>query len=137
MEQAQAQGYHPRYGINTGNNMLLLTTKKLVSNAQVRGALDALMRDRTTFVIAHRLSTVRNATRILVFDHGRIVETGTFDELVRRGGVFTELARAQFLIGLPIRAVTADLALALHHALHLSVHGHLGTSGSGLTAFRS
>src|SRR6185436_16043943 len=45
-------------------------------------ALDELMRDRTTFVIAHRLSTVRNATRILVFDHGRIVETGTFDELV-------------------------------------------------------
>jgi ATP-binding cassette subfamily B protein len=61
-------------------------------------ALDELMRDRTTFVIAHRLSTVRNATRILVFDHGRIVESGTYDDLLRRGGVFTELARAQFLI---------------------------------------
>ena len=44
---------------------------------KVQAALDELMRDRTTFVIAHRLSTVRNATRILVFDHGRIVETGT------------------------------------------------------------
>jgi ATP-binding cassette, subfamily B, beta-glucan exporter len=61
-------------------------------------ALDELMRDRTTFVIAHRLSTVRNATRILVFEHGRIVESGTYDELLRRGGTFTELARAQFLI---------------------------------------
>src|SRR6201986_771744 len=61
-------------------------------------ALDELMRDRTTFVIAHRLSTVRNATRILVFDHGRIVESGTYDDLLRRGGTFTELARAQFLI---------------------------------------
>jgi ATP-binding cassette subfamily B protein len=61
-------------------------------------ALDELMRDRTTFVIAHRLSTVRNATRILVFDHGRIVESGTYDDLLRRGGAFTELARAQFLI---------------------------------------
>ncbi len=61
-------------------------------------ALDELMRDRTTFVIAHRLSTIRNATRILVFEHGRIVESGTYDELLRRGGIFTELARAQFLI---------------------------------------
>ena len=55
------------------------------------------MRDRTTFVIAHRLSTVRNATRILVFENGRVVESGTFDELVRRGGAFAALARAQFL----------------------------------------
>ena len=65
---------------------------------KVQAALDELMKERTTFVIAHRLSTVRNATRILVFDHGRIVETGTFDELVRRGGVFAELARAQYLL---------------------------------------
>jgi ATP-binding cassette subfamily B protein len=57
------------------------------------------MKDRTTFVIAHRLSTVRNATRILVFDHGRIVESGSFDELVRQGGVFATLAKAQFLAG--------------------------------------
>jgi ATP-binding cassette subfamily B protein len=55
------------------------------------------MKDRTTFVIAHRLSTVRNATRILVFENGRMVETGTFDELVRRGGAFAALAKAQFL----------------------------------------
>ena len=61
-----------------------------------QAALDEVMKDRTTFVIAHRLSTVRNATRILVFDNGRIVETGTFDELVQRGGAFAELAKAQF-----------------------------------------
>jgi ABC-type multidrug transport system fused ATPase/permease subunit len=73
-------------------------------------ALDELMRDRTTFVIAHRLSTVRNATRILVFEHGRIVETGTFDELVRRGGAFAELARAQFLIADNTGAEPADTA---------------------------
>ena len=53
---------------------------------KVQAALDEVMKDRTTFVIAHRLSTVRNATRILVFDDGRIVESGTFDELVGAGG---------------------------------------------------
>jgi len=74
-------------------------------------ALDELMRDRTTFVIAHRLSTVRNATRILVFEHGRIVETGSFDELVERGGVFAELARAQFLISDNVSPQTADAAV--------------------------
>jgi ATP-binding cassette subfamily B protein len=64
---------------------------------KVQTALDELMKDRTTFVIAHRLSTVRNATRILVFEHGRIVEEGTFDELIARGGTFAALAEAQFL----------------------------------------
>jgi ATP-binding cassette subfamily B protein len=65
---------------------------------KVQAALDEVMKDRTTFVIAHRLSTVRNATRILVFDHGRIVETGSFDELIRKGGAFAALAKAQFLV---------------------------------------
>jgi ATP-binding cassette subfamily B protein len=64
---------------------------------KVQAALDEVMKNRTTFVIAHRLSTVRNATRILVFEHGRIVETGTFDELVRIGGRFAALAKAQFI----------------------------------------
>jgi ATP-binding cassette, subfamily B, beta-glucan exporter len=64
---------------------------------KVQTALDEVMKNRTTFVIAHRLSTVRNATRILVFEHGRIVETGTFDELVRFGGRFAALAKAQFM----------------------------------------
>ncbi len=64
---------------------------------QLQAALDAATQGRTTFVIAHRLSTVRNASRIVVFDQGRIVETGTFDELVARGGRFATLARAQFM----------------------------------------
>jgi ATP-binding cassette, subfamily B, beta-glucan exporter len=70
-----------------------------VTEARVTMALDEVMKGRTTFVIAHRLATVRNATRILVFQHGRIVEIGTFDELQRRGGFFTELVNAQFGAG--------------------------------------
>jgi glucan exporter ATP-binding protein len=64
---------------------------------KVQAALDEVMKGRTTFVIAHRLATVRNATRILVFDRGRVIETGTFDELVAKGGRFAELASAQFM----------------------------------------
>ena len=69
-----------------------------VTEAKVNAALDEVMKGRTTFVIAHRLSTIRNATRILVFDKGRVIETGTFDELVAQGGRFAELARAQFMV---------------------------------------
>jgi glucan exporter ATP-binding protein len=68
---------------------------------KVQAALDEVMKGRTTFVIAHRLATVRNATRILVFDQGRVIETGTFDELVAKGGRFAELATAQFMTGGP------------------------------------
>jgi glucan exporter ATP-binding protein len=66
---------------------------------QVQDAIDAAMRGRTTFVIAHRLATIRNADRILMFDQGRIIESGTFDELVAQGGAFATLARAQFMAG--------------------------------------
>lgn len=68
------------------------------TEAKVMAALDEVMKDRTTFVIAHRLSTVRNANRILVFDSGKIVESGTFDELVAQGGRFAGLAKAQFMV---------------------------------------
>ncbi|MFY9655046.1 MAG: ATP-binding cassette domain-containing protein, partial [Methylocystis sp.] len=64
---------------------------------QIQKALAAATQGRTTFVIAHRLATVRNADRILVFDHGEIVESGSFDELVRQGGRFATLAAAQLL----------------------------------------
>ncbi len=64
---------------------------------KLQKALDEVMRGRTTFVIAHRLATIRNADRILVFDQGRVIETGTFEELVAKGGRFAELARAQFM----------------------------------------
>ena len=70
-------------------------------------ALDEVMKGRTTFVIAHRLATVRKADKILMFQDGRIVETGTFDELVRANGRFAELARAQFMAP---PAPTEDLA---------------------------
>jgi ATP-binding cassette subfamily B protein len=75
-----------------------------VTEAKVNAALDEVMRGRTTFVIAHRLSTIRNATRILVFDGGRVIESGTFDELVAKGGRFAELARAQFMVQESARA---------------------------------
>jgi ATP-binding cassette subfamily B protein len=65
---------------------------------KVQAALDEVMKDRTTFVIAHRLSTIRNATRILMFEQGRIVESGSFDELVKLDGAFAKLAKAQFLV---------------------------------------
>jgi ATP-binding cassette, subfamily B, beta-glucan exporter len=69
-----------------------------ITEAKVNAALDEVMRGRTTFVIAHRLSTIRKATRILVFEHGRVIESGTFDELVTKGGHFAEMARAQFMV---------------------------------------
>lgn len=79
-----------------------------VTEAKVNTALDEVMKGRTTFVIAHRLSTIRNATRILVFETGRVIESGTFDELVAKGGHFAELARAQFMVQENARAsVTA------------------------------
>jgi ATP-binding cassette subfamily C protein CydCD len=66
-----------------------------VSEAQVRHALDALMRDRTTVVIAHRLSTVRHADLLVVVDRGHIAEFGTHGELVARGGLYARLIRRQ------------------------------------------
>jgi len=67
-----------------------------VTEARVTTALDEVMKGRTTFVIAHRLATIGNATRILVFDNGRIIEAGTYDELLQRGGSFADLVKAQF-----------------------------------------
>jgi ATP-binding cassette subfamily B protein len=69
-----------------------------ITEAKIQAALDEVMKGRTTFVIAHRLATVRNATRILVFQDARIIESGTFDELVRLGGHFAELAKTQFMV---------------------------------------
>jgi glucan exporter ATP-binding protein len=67
------------------------------TESKVLAAFDEVMKNRTTFVIAHRLTTIRNANHILVFDRGQIIESGTFDELLRMGGRFTELTKAQFL----------------------------------------
>lgn len=66
------------------------------SERLVQRALDAAMEGRTTLVIAHRLATVQRATRIIVMEHGRIVETGTHAELVDAGGLYASLAALQF-----------------------------------------
>ena len=63
---------------------------------QIQEQLEALMRNRTTLVIAHRLSTVEKADRILVMDGGRIVETGTHAELLARQGQYAVLYQLQF-----------------------------------------
>ena len=66
------------------------------SERMVQAALESAMKGRTTLVIAHRLATVQQADRILVLDHGKLVEQGTHAELVSRGGVYARLAALQF-----------------------------------------
>ena len=82
--------------LDEATSALDATTEKLLQSA-----LESAMKGRTTFVIAHRLATIRNADRIVVFDSGRIVEIGSFDDLVALNGRFAELARAQFMVGAP------------------------------------
>jgi ATP-binding cassette subfamily B protein len=81
-----------------------------LTEAKVQAALVEVMKGRTTFVIAHRLATVRNATRILLLENGRVIETGSFDELTRQDGKFAELARTQFII--PVEKALASLSQA-------------------------
>ena len=80
------------------------------SERQVQEALARLMKGRTTIVIAHRLSTVRDADRIYVLDRGRVVESGRHDELLAQGGLYAQLYRhnlddaegAELMAGLPL-----------------------------------
>jgi len=66
------------------------------SERLVQVALEHLMKGRTTLVIAHRLATIRDADKILVLDGGRIIDQGTHDQLVAKGGRYAELAKLQF-----------------------------------------
>jgi ATP-binding cassette, subfamily B, bacterial MsbA len=71
------------------------------SERLVEDAMETLLRGRTTLIIAHRLSTVRRADRIVVLDHGRVVESGRYDALVAQGGLFARLAAAGLRDGVP------------------------------------
>ena len=66
------------------------------TESQVQDAFDRMMEGRTSLVVAHRLSTVRDADCILVMRDGRIIERGTHDGLLRRGGFYAELYESQF-----------------------------------------
>ena len=66
-----------------------------VTESQIQEALDRLVKGRTTFAIAHRLSTLKNADRIFVLSKGKLIEMGTHDELIARNGHFAELVKRQ------------------------------------------
>ena len=63
---------------------------------QIQDAMDNLMKGRTSFIIAHRLSTIKNADLILVMNHGDIVEQGTHEGLLAKGGFYSDLYNSQF-----------------------------------------
>jgi ATP-binding cassette, subfamily B, bacterial len=79
-----------------------------VNETAVRGALDRLKADRATIVIAHRLSTIRDADLIVIMEHGRVVETGSHDALLARGGLYAQLVSRQVASAAGIAAVAAQ-----------------------------
>jgi ATP-binding cassette subfamily B protein len=117
--RALPEGYDTRLGergvsLSGGQRQRLAIARAILKNAPVllldeatsaldaeneravQQALEVVMRNRTTLVIAHRLATVQQADRILVMDEGRVVESGTHAELVGKGGLYGRLAALQF-----------------------------------------
>ena len=79
------------------------------SEHKVQEALDRLMEHRTTVVIAHRLSTVRNADKIYVMEHGKVLQSGSHGELITQGGLYAHLYALQFREPTPKALASADV----------------------------
>ncbi|MBR2769581.1 MAG: ABC transporter ATP-binding protein, partial [Solobacterium sp.] len=70
----------------------------VISEREIQKALGTLIKDRTTFVVAHRLSTIRNADWIIVMDHGAIAEQGTYAQLMEKQGIFYHMENLQITL---------------------------------------
>ena len=75
------------------------------TEVQIQSAFNSLMKDRTSFIVAHRLSTIQHADRIIVMDHGRILEQGKHAQLIAKNGFYAQLYYAQFVLNFQIRRV--------------------------------
>ncbi|MBD2449231.1 ATP-binding cassette domain-containing protein [Nostoc sp. FACHB-152] len=97
-----------------------------VSERLVQEALDDLSRDRTTLVIAHRLSTVQKANQIAVLDQGRVVEVGTHDELLRKGGYYSRLYGMQFSNQVESKTKQNQSLTRLSHEIRTRLNSMIG-----------